>query len=298
LETIKIVRRQQSEVNHGFRRERGCFQAIIKGDASIVLSAIIRVIRGSFLQTAEQLLKIMSDEKRDSDAIANHAWAVRRGFLSFAVFLLVSAVSVFLAAGRLDWTPGWAFLGFYLLTGIVAVAYLYRTNPEVLVARSQFHWRDQTPAHKVLFVLLLVEFLLILPVAGMDAGRLRWSAVPFWLVVAGYMLLLLGDAGCAWVLSVNKFAEPSVSIQADRGHKVIDSGPYAIVRHPLYAAMFLVCLGVPLASCSYWAFVPSGLGYATLIVRTAMEDRLLYNGLAGYKDYAARVRYRLIPGVW
>ena len=168
----------------------------------------------------------------------------------------------------------------------------------MLVARSQFHWRDQTPAHKVVFVLLVLLYIAIIQVAAVDAGRLRWSAVPLWLVISGYVLLLLGDAGCVWVLSVNKFAEPSVSIQADRGHQVIDSGPYAIVRHPLYAFAFFLCLGTPLALCSNWAFIPAALGYLTLIVRTAMEDRLLYDGLPGYKDYAARVRYRLIPGVW
>jgi protein-S-isoprenylcysteine O-methyltransferase Ste14 len=240
----------------------------------------------------------MSDEYRDSGGIANKAQAVRRGFYSFAVVLVVMSGSMFGIAERLDWAAGWVFLVVYVLVGAFAVAYLQRTNPEVLVARSQFHWRDQTPAHKLIFVLLAVLFIAIIQVAALDAGRLRWSAVPLWLVIAGYILLLLGDVGCAWVLSVNKFAEPSVSIQSDRGHKLVDTGPYGVVRHPLYAAMFFVCLGVPLALCSYWAFVPSGLGYATLIVRTAMEDRLLYNDLPGYKDYAARVRYRLIPGVW
>ena len=195
-----------------------------------------------------------SGDDRASMAPAPHSNknAIRRGFLSFAVFLLVLAGSMFGIAQRLDWTPGWVFLGVYVLTGAAAVAYLWRANPEVLIARSQFHWRDETPAHKALFVLLLVAFIAIIQIAALDAGRFRCSAVPLWLVVAGYMLLMLGDAGSVWVLSVNKFAEPSVSIQSDRGHKLIDTGPYAIVRHPLYAAMFFVCLGVPLAMCSYW----------------------------------------------
>lgn len=224
--------------------------------------------------------------------------AVRRGFLSFAVFLLVMAGSMFLAAGRLDWTPGWAFLGVYLLTAVVVVVYLRRTNPEVLVARSKFHWRDQTAAHKVIFVLLIAFFMLIFPVAGLDDGRWHCSAVPLWLAIAGYVLISIGNAGTTWVLRVNKFAEPSVSIQTERGHHVIDTGPYAVLRHPLYAFAFFLCAGMPLALCSYWAFIPSGLGYLTIVVRTAMEDRLLHNDLPGYREYAARVRYRLIPGVW
>jgi protein-S-isoprenylcysteine O-methyltransferase Ste14 len=226
------------------------------------------------------------------------ARALRRGFISFAVFFLVMAASTFLAAGRLDWTPGWIFLGVYLLLGVVAVAYLWRTNPEVLVARSQFHWREQTAAHKAIFVLLIVLFMAIFPVAGLDAGRFRWSVVPPWLMLAGYVLVPIGHGGVTWVLKVNKFAEPSVSIQADRGHRVIDQGPYALVRHPLYAFTFFLCLGTPLTLCSYWALIPSGLAYILLIVRTAMEDRLLQRDLPGYQEYAARVRYRLMPGVW
>ncbi len=226
------------------------------------------------------------------------ARAIRRGFIAFAVFFFVMAASMFLAVGRLDWTPGWMFLIVYLALGVIAVAYLWRTNPEVLVARSQFHWRDQTPAHKVIFVLLILLFMAIFPVAGLDNGRLGCSVVPPWLMLAGYLLVVIGNAGVVWAMKVNKFAEPSVSIQTERGHHVIDRGPYAIVRHPFYAATLFLCLGTPLTLCSYWALVPSGLAYLLLVVRTAMEDLLLQNELVGYKEYAARVRYRLIPGVW
>jgi protein-S-isoprenylcysteine O-methyltransferase Ste14 len=226
------------------------------------------------------------------------ARALRRGFLSFAGFVLIMAGSMILGARRLDWLPGWAFLAVYLAITVVAVAYLRRTNPEVLIARSSFHWRDQTPAHKVIFVLLIAFFLAIFPVAALDDGRFHWSRVPLWLTLAGYLLFLIGNVGSAWVLRANKFAEPSVSIQADRNHKLVDNGPYTIVRHPLYAAAFLFCFGMPLALASYWAFIPAALGYLVIIVRTAMEDHMLQNGLAGYKEYAARVRYRLIPGVW
>ena len=248
----------------------------------------------------ELLGQMMSQSDPDSrDPVkSDAAHALRRGFIAFVVFFFAMAALMFLAAGRLDWTPGWIFLIVYLASGIVAVAYLWRTNPEVLVARSQFHWRDQTPAHKLIFVLLIVLFMAIFPVAGLDNGRLDCSLVPPWLMLAGYLLVLIGHAGLTWALKANKFAEPSVSIQSDRGHHVIDTGPYAIVRHPFYAATLFLCLGTPLTLYSYWAFVPSGLAYVVLVVRTAMEDRLLQNDLIGYKDYAARVRYRLVPGVW
>jgi protein-S-isoprenylcysteine O-methyltransferase Ste14 len=101
-----------------------------------------------------------------------------------------------------------------------------------------------------------------------------------------------------WVYAVNKFAEPSVRIQTDRGQKVVDTGPYAIVRHPLYASAGVLVTGMPLALGSFWALIPVGFGAVILIVRTVLEDRMLQNQLEGYKGYAARVRYKVIPGVW
>ncbi len=98
--------------------------------------------------------------------------------------------------------------------------------------------------------------------------------------------------------AVNKFAEPSVRIQSDRGHRVVDTGPYAIVRHPLYLAGIFTVVGMALALGSYRALIPVAVGVVVILVRTGLEDRMLRNELEGYKDYASRVRYRLIPGVW
>jgi protein-S-isoprenylcysteine O-methyltransferase Ste14 len=117
-------------------------------------------------------------------------------------------------------------------------------------------------------------------------------------LVLGYVLLCLGFVLSIWVYKVNKFAEPTVRIQTERGHKVIDTGPYAIVRHPLYLGGLIMFAGVPLALGSYWALIPTAVGTVVIIVRTVLEDRTLQEELAGYKEYAARVRYRLIPGVW
>jgi protein-S-isoprenylcysteine O-methyltransferase Ste14 len=239
----------------------------------------------------------MSPSDLHHDARSNYARAMRRGYIAFVVFLFVMAGSMFLAAGRIDWLPGWLFLAVYLVLAFIVIAYLRGTNPEVLVARSEFHWRDQTPGHKLIFVMLIVLFMAIFPIAGLDA-RFGLSHVPPWLMLVGYVFYLIGNAGGTWALRVNKFAEPSVSIQGDRGHHVIDYGPYALVRHPLYAFTIFLCVGTPLTLCSYWALIPSMLAYLLLVVRTAMEDRLLQTELDGYKEYAGRVRYRLIPGVW
>ena len=110
--------------------------------------------------------------------------------------------------------------------------------------------------------------------------------------------MTIGMAGNAWVLGVNKFAEMSVRIQTERGHRVVDTGLYAIVRHPMYATIFPLFFGMPLALGSYWALIPGVLVSLLLVVRTVLEDRTLQNELPGYKEYCSRVRYRLIPGVW
>jgi protein-S-isoprenylcysteine O-methyltransferase Ste14 len=214
------------------------------------------------------------------------------------VFFIVLAASLFLAAGRIDWLPGWIFLAVYLAIAVAAVAYLWHTNPEILIARSSVRWSDQTAGQNILVAVLITLFIAMFPIAALDAARLHWSNVPIWLAVTGYLLFLIGNAGSVWVFRVNKFAEPAARIQSERSHSVIDRGPYAIVRHPLYAVTFFICLGLPLALGSYLAFIPSGLAYLLLVVRTAMEDRMLHAGLGGYREYARRVRYRLVPGVW
>jgi protein-S-isoprenylcysteine O-methyltransferase Ste14 len=217
--------------------------------------------------------------------------------LSLAWFMVFLALAMFLPAGRLGWTRGWVFFATYLVMRVATTFYLWRTNPEVVVARSTVH-RGNSRRDKVLFALLADLFVAMFLVAAVDDGRFHWSSVPLWLTAAGYVLFLIGMAGNACVLGVNKFAEPGARIQAERGQKVVQTGPYAIVRHPLYATAFCLNGGIPLALGSFWALIPAAVAAGVLVMRTASEDRMLHNGLAGYKEYAGRVRYRLLPGVW
>ena len=122
--------------------------------------------------------------------------------------------------------------------------------------------------------------------------------MPWWGCTLGYALLIAGMVGLTWAESVNKFFEPTVRIQTDRGHRVIDTGPYAIVRHPGYAFGYPLFLGMSLALGSLWALIPAILIGRFLVLRTIWEDQTLREELAGYKEYTQRVRYRLIPGVW
>ena len=137
-----------------------------------------------------------------------------------------------------------------------------------------------------------------IPLATLDAGRMYWSSVSLPVVVFGYVLVAAGITLSAWAQAVNRFFEPGVRIQRERGQHVITSGPYKFVRHPGYVSAIMIFVGVPLSLASWWALIPAALATAILILRTSWEDALLRAELDGYADYARRTRFRLMPGIW
>jgi protein-S-isoprenylcysteine O-methyltransferase Ste14 len=142
-------------------------------------------------------------------------------------------------------------------------------------------------------------FLAALPiVAGLDAVRFRWSRLPLGLNVLGFAGLVLTMLLAFWATRENTFASSVVRIQTDRGHRVCSTGPYAHVRHPMYIAVILMAVSLPPALGSRYAFIPAVIIVGLFILRTALEDKTLQEELPGYKDYAQKVRFRLIPGVW
>ncbi len=221
--------------------------------------------------------------------------ALARATASLIGFFSLLAVVMFLPAG-IGWWKGWLILAVFLLQIAIAAIYIWRTNPDLFIARSRMQ-KGTKGWDRVVFYSLQVVLLAEFPVAALD-DRCPWSSTAAWVIVVGYVLFTAGMVGCFWVLSVNRFAEMSVRIQTERGHKVIDTGPYAVVRHPMYVASFLLFPGIALALGSLWALIPASLACVILVVRTVLEDRTLQRELDGYKEYASRVRYRLIPGLW
>jgi protein-S-isoprenylcysteine O-methyltransferase Ste14 len=122
--------------------------------------------------------------------------------------------------------------------------------------------------------------------------------LPQWIILAGYAASLASVAVTAWAQAVNPFFEPGVRIQSERHQHVIDKGPYRVVRHPGYSSALLLFAGIPLCLGSYWALIPGAIASALLVLRTALEDRLLQAELPGYHLYARRTRWRLVPGLW
>jgi protein-S-isoprenylcysteine O-methyltransferase Ste14 len=222
----------------------------------------------------------------------------RRLIIGTTSSLLILVLCLFVPAGTWAWTRGWLFLVVVTAASLLSTLYLQRVNPDVIAGRVNRHegWR---PWDALLGLLGFLPTMLAIPiVAALDDGRYQWSHVPWWGGLVGYVLMMTGFFGVTWATAVNKFFVPSVRIQTDRGHRVIDAGPYGIIRHPGYAFGFLLFLGMPLALGSLWALIPALLLGPLLVLRTIWEDQTLRQELAGYQEYAQRVRSRLIPGVW
>jgi protein-S-isoprenylcysteine O-methyltransferase Ste14 len=211
---------------------------------------------------------------------------------------LVLALLLFVPAGSIAWTRGWLFLSVLIAVLGAAALSLWRINPEIFVARSRIIREGTKRWDRILLGFLFPAILAIPLVAALDDGRFHWSRMSWWVVGLGYLLLITGVAITAWAQAVNRFFEPSVRIQTKRGHHVVDTGPYALIRHPGYAAACLLFAGMALSLGSYWALMPAGCAALVLVLRTVWEDRTLRAELAGYAAYAQRVRFRLIPGVW
>ena len=222
--------------------------------------------------------------------------AFRQSLVSLPLTCLAMALLLFVPAGTFDWARGWIFVIAFGAGVVISVMMLWRLNPEIFAARARV--QPGTEKLDYLFIALVVAGIgLILPVAGWDF-RARWSHMPDWLVALGYLLLLIGFAGVMWPQATSRHFEPGIRIQSDRGHVLMDRGPYAIVRHPGYSAAVMLAAGMALCLGSWWALLPASVAAAALIPRTLFEERVLTGGLSGYADYKKRVRYRWLPGVW
>jgi len=223
------------------------------------------------------------------------AVAKRGGQILFSLLLMVALF--FLSAGRLDLPGAWFFFGLYFVSLVINMVIFLKYNPEVVKARAEIlkgelKWWDKV------YVVLSVLFVFALPaVCGLDV-RFAAPTPSIEYYLAGILLFVVGWSFTSWALVVNKFFEGAVRIQKERGHKVITTGPYVIVRHPGYAGMILFYLAMPFGLGSLYGLIPALLLAATFVFRTHFEDEFLQKELKGYKKYCKSTKYRLIPFVW
>ncbi|WP_222322925.1 methyltransferase family protein [Rhizobium leguminosarum] len=231
------------------------------------------------------------------DTRPGHSFAAAPSLGSLAITIAVMFVALFWPAGTLDWPRGWIFLGLFLVLTAVAIIWIWRTNPELFAARSRYQ-KGTKSWDAVVATLTIILFAAILPVGAFDDGRFHWAPQPDWVVFIGYLLMTSGYLGLTWAQSVNRHFEPTVRIQTNRDHKVIDTGPYAVIRHPGYATAIVLSAGMALSLGSLYALIPAGLLVVVLFGCTLGEEAELRKGLEGYAEYMERVRWRWIPGVW
>jgi protein-S-isoprenylcysteine O-methyltransferase Ste14 len=221
----------------------------------------------------------------------------RRGIAVSFAGLLLGVGALFVPAGTFAWANAWLFLGLTTAYTVVNTIVLARKSPRLLNERGKFVKEGTRVFDKVYVALYLPMGLATLIVSGLDR-RFGWSHVPAWATVAGVVLLLPAFFVGMWAMTANPCFECTMRIQDDRGQQVITSGPYRLVRHPGYSALVLSTLTYPLILGSWWAFLPAGALAAVVVVRTALEDRMLRDEMPGYSEYVAKTRFRLIPLVW
>ncbi len=209
----------------------------------------------------------------------------------------ILGVVLFAAAGDIAWWPAWAYAVIIVVSTVLPLTRLFRLD-EGLIEERMSRKPGVKPWDRYFVALIAVLTMAELIVPGLD-HRWGWTGPqPVWKGLLGLALMIVGTFGVIWAMRVNRFFSAFVRIQEDRGHHVVSEGPYRFVRHPGYAFWTLRTVGVPLLFGSNWTFVVAGLFIAMFVVRTGLEDRTLRGELAGYSEYAGRIRWKLVRGVW
>ena len=209
------------------------------------------------------------------------------------------AAIIFAAAGTTEYTGGWLYLGAMIAISLVFGTHMVRVDPGLLRERLKPPvQKDQPLADKLVVIPILLLILGGMGFMAADAARWRWSMMPPSVQWAGCGLLLAAFLFIYWTMRTNSFAAPVVKIQKDRGQEVITTGPYAIVRHPMYFGALFYIAGTSLVLGSWWGLATVPILALLFGIRIGIEEQTLRTGLEGYDDYARRVRWRLIPLIW
>ncbi len=222
-----------------------------------------------------------------------------RNAIGLLALVLLVPVLLFAAAGTVSWPMAWAYVVVSAIGSVGSRLIVAWKNPDTLEERARgLHAEGAQPWDRWLLPALLWGAVLTLIVAGLDHrfGGPGITSLP--LQIGALALAAAGYVLASWAMAVNRFFSSTVRIQSDRGHTVVSSGPYQLVRHPGYVGSLLATLTVPVILGSAWAFVPAVLTAVAIVVRTGLEDRFLRAELEGYRAYAERTRWRVVWGVW
>ncbi len=222
-----------------------------------------------------------------------------RVVLMLVFVLILAPASPILLTGRWDWWEVWVYLGINVVGFAGSRALAARRHPGLLEERAHsFEHEDTERFDKVLAPLVGFGGVALPIVAGLDARFGAGVVLPLGVKIGALAVIVAGYAFASWALIENRFFSGTVRIQKERGHVVVDTGPYRMVRHPGYAGVLAVYAATPPLLDSWWTFVPAGVLAVLLVVRTALEDGTLQAKLPGYVEYTSHTRWRLLPGIW
>jgi protein-S-isoprenylcysteine O-methyltransferase Ste14 len=223
-----------------------------------------------------------------------------RAAVGFVLYLLLSPALLFLSAGTLAWPMAWVYVVLALVAALGSRLIVLRRSPDLLRERAQYAEAEGAkPGDRLLVVVVgILGPAVMAIVAGLDYRAAWGPSVPPTVQILAAVLVAIGFGLGSWAMIVNQFFSAVVRIQKERGHGVVRTGPYRIVRHPAYAGGILAEVAIPFMLDAIWVMVPALVIIAAIVARTALEDRRLLEELPGYPEYAGRTRYRLLPGVW
>jgi len=220
----------------------------------------------------------------------------KRAFAGLFQYVLTTSTVVFVSAGTLDYWQAWAAMAIWFVSGLAITLYLIKYNPALLVRRTEIGPGSEKGARQKLIVYAMItSYFAGAVVPGLD-HRFGWSEVPLSGVIAGDVLMLLGFLMVFWVFKVNSYTSGNINVGAEQ--KVISTGPYGLVRHPMYVGLILLYAGASPALGSWWGILGALPMVLTLAWRLVDEESVLATQLAGYADYRNQVRYRLVPYIW
>lgn len=236
------------------------------------------------MKDQEEAEKIKPETKRN----------IFKRLIQVAGFIVLTAVILFVCAGRIEWIYGWI----YVLASVLVIVVNSTIFPTELISERGRKKENVEKWDRLISGLIVIPWFAIYVISGLDV-RFGWSLeLAPWIHVAGLIIFVSGNALVSWAMMSNIYFSTAVRIQYDRGHIVSSSGPYRYMRHPGYLGMIIYLLATPMVLGSVWAFIPISLVVILFAIRTALEDRTLKEKLEGYSDYAEKVKYRLLPGIW
>ncbi len=216
----------------------------------------------------------------------------------FILGLIVIGAILFGTAGTFNWPEAWVYIVIQFGWSTGLSVWLWGHDPELLKDRLKFTKKSAKGWDKVLTFGSTPFYIAYLVIPGFDAVRYQWSHVPLVAKVLCFILVVISFLWISLIMKENTYLSRFVEIQEERGHKVITTGPYKFVRHPMYIGAAILLISLPIALGSLYALIPTAFCIVFMIVRTVLEDKTLHKELEGYVEYAQKTKYRLIPGIW